>query len=143
MQAKKISVQGRGESRCIYCGQPKPGLPVREDNVIRCVRWFNRKMLRKYRNYRLVVCRACYPGYKKARSRYVKKQATYLIIGFLFAGLLVAVSGGSGFAFIYGAAIVAFMYALSLVSYVPALDVGAARPARARPAAAGGTNKLK
>lgn len=143
MQARKTVRTGNGGTRCIYCGQPRPGLPVREDNMIRCIRWFNRKVLRRYRNYRLVVCRACYPSYKKARSRYVKKQAAYIVIGFLFAGLLVAVSGGSGFAFVYGAGIIAFMYALSVVSYVPALVAEPARAARGRPAAARGTNRLK
>ncbi len=112
------------EPRCIYCGKKRDGLGIREDYVIRAVRWFNRKVLHRYHNYRLVVCRDCYLNYRKARARYLKKQATYLAIGIIFAGLLIFVSSANLFAFAYGIAIILFMYLLSLVSYVPALEVG-------------------
>lgn len=131
----RVIREGRGEMRCVYCGQARPGLRVREDYVIKAMRWFNRSVLHKYRNYTLVVCKECYPTYKKSRAKYARKQITYVVIGFLFAGLLVAVSGGNAFAFLYGMAVIVFMYALSLISYVPSLKEE--EGARVR------TNKLK
>lgn len=128
--------QGKREPRCIYCGAAKAGLAVREDFVIASMRWINRTLFRRYRNYRLVVCKDCYMNYRKARKKYVRKQVSYLVLGFLFAALLVAVSPGNAFAYVFGFAIIAFMYLLSLVSYLPALESDA-------PAETGGGNKAK
>ncbi len=115
--------EGRGESRCVICGEKKPGLQIRADNVVRCMRWFNRKVLKKYRNYRLVVCKDCYIRYKKARRSYVRKQAIYVSIGVIFTILLLIFSGWNFSALLYGAVLTFFMYLLSLISYVPAIDV--------------------
>jgi hypothetical protein len=111
------------EPRCIICGQEKDGIQIKEDNVIRAMRWFNRKIMKRERNFKLVVCKDCYMKYSKARKSYQKKQVTYLVIGVLFAALLIAVSEGNIFAVVYGLVIILVMYGLSLISYVPALDV--------------------
>ncbi len=135
--------QAKREPRCIYCGSAKDGLAVREDAVIASIRWFNRRILGRYRNYRLVVCKDCYLNYRKARKKYVRKQASYLVVGLLFAGLLVAVSPGNLFAYLFGFAIIAFMYLLSLVSYLPALEAEPQPQSGARQGARDGGNRAK
>lgn len=112
----------RRESRCVICGEKKPGLRIQEDSVVRCMRWFNRKVLKKYRNYNLVVCKDCYIKYKKARRSYVRKQVAYLSIGVIFTIMLLIFSGWNLSALLYGAILTFFMYLLSLISYVPALN---------------------
>ena len=111
----------KSESRCVVCGNAKKGLPIKEDNVIRSIRWFNRTVLKKFRNYSLVVCKDCYIKYKKARRSYVKKRAAYVSIGIVFTILLLLFSNGDLSAVLYGIVLIIFMYLLSLISYVPAL----------------------
>ncbi|MCL5412710.1 MAG: hypothetical protein M1474_03670 [Candidatus Marsarchaeota archaeon] len=113
------------ELRCIVCGEKKPGLEVEDDYVIDAIRWFKTHVTRNAKNYRLVVCKACYPKYNRYRSSYIKKQVAYLVLGFVFAGLLAIVSPSKLIALGYGAAIVVFMYALSLLSYTPAVKTPA------------------
>ncbi len=130
----------RKEPRCIYCGGEKDGIEVREDAVVAAMRWFNRRVLKKYRNYKLVVCKECYLDYKKARKRFMRKQVSYLAIGFLFAALLIAVSPDNAFTYVYGIVVITFMYLLSLVSYVPALKTEAPSQQAAPP---GPSNRAK
>ncbi len=118
--------------RCILCGNETDGLDVREDYVIDAIRWFKRNVMRNEKGYRLVVCKECYVRYRKSRDSYVRKQISYVVIGVIFAGLLVFAGRSLG-AVAAGAAIILFMYLLSLLSYMPALAV----PAKAHvPAAA-------
>ena len=114
------SKRASSEPRCIICGGAVDGLEVQEDYVIRAIRWFKRNVTRNAKNYRLVVCKECYVKYKKARDSYVRKQIAYVVIGVLFAGLLIA-AGRSLMAVLAGLAIIALMYLLSLLSYMPAL----------------------
>lgn len=116
-------VKKSNESRCIICGKAIDGIEIRNDYVIEGIRIFNRKILHKYRNYRLVVCKGCYLKYNKDRKSYLKKQATYLGIGIIFAVLLAIGSAANIFAIFYGIIIIAFMYLLSLISYRPALNI--------------------
>ncbi|MGC8537392.1 MAG: hypothetical protein ACP5MZ_00180 [Candidatus Micrarchaeia archaeon] len=109
--------------RCIICGEAKEGLPVKEDYIIASIRWVNRHIFHKYRNYRLVVCKDCYLKYSKQRDKYVRKQITYVIIGVLFTLALFFSSRGNPISLLYGLAVIVFMYALSLTSYVPALNI--------------------
>ncbi|MCL4387559.1 hypothetical protein M1567_00175 [Candidatus Marsarchaeota archaeon] len=108
------------ETRCIICGKELNGLEVKEDNVIRAMRWFKRNVTHNEKNYRLVVCKDCYVKYKKARDSYNSKTVSYLAIGVIFAALLI-ITGRSLGALAAGIAIIILMYALSLLSYMPGL----------------------
>jgi uncharacterized protein (DUF983 family) len=121
------------EPRCIICGEAKEGLPVKEDYVIAAIRWVNRKIFHKYRNYRLVVCKDCYLKYSKQRDKYVRKQITYVIIGVLFTLALFFSSHGNPISLLYGFAVIVFMYALSLASYIPALSIQKHKAEKDRP----------
>ena len=135
MEKKNKKPRGAGSgSRCIICGEARDGLEVREDRVIRAMRYFKQNVTKNAKNYRLVVCRACYPKYDKYRSTYVKKQVSYVVVAVIFAALLIIVSGGQPSAFAYGIAIIIFMYLLSLLSYTPAVNL----PPGAKPPAAKG-----
>ncbi|MCL4373298.1 MAG: hypothetical protein M1360_00925 [Candidatus Marsarchaeota archaeon] len=112
------------ETRCIICGLEKDGIEVKEDFIINTIRWIKRNITRSEKGYRLVVCKECYPKYKKARDSYVRKELTYLAIGVLFAAMLVVFSGGHVLrAILYGAIIIVFMYLLAQLSYMPALKL--------------------
>ena len=106
------------------CGKAVDGIEVKNDYVIDAIRFFNRKILHKYRNYKLVVCKDCYIKYNKGRKSFIKKQAMYIGIGIIFAILLVIGSGANLLALLYGIIVIAFMYLLSLISYLPALKTG-------------------
>ncbi len=105
------------------CGKAIDGVEVKNDYVLDAIRFFNRKILHKYRNYKLVVCKDCYLKYNKGRKGFVKKQATYIGIGVIFAIFLMIGSGGNLLALLYGIIVIAFMYVLSLISYLPALKI--------------------
>ena len=107
------------ESRCIICGEKRDGLEVRDDHIIRAVRWFKKNVTKNERNHRLVVCRECFPKYTKARDGYQRKEIIYTTLGAVFLALLVVVSSFSLPAFAAGIAITFFMYLLSQLSYMP------------------------
>jgi hypothetical protein len=110
------------EDRCIICGERREGLRVRQDYQIGLIRWFKRNLLRNEKGYGLVVCKECYPKWKKSKDSYNRKQGTYIAIGVLFGIFLAAFSGGNILpAILYGAAVVVFMYALAQISYMPDL----------------------
>jgi len=112
------------ESRCIICGLEKDGIEVQDDYIIEAIRWFKRNVTKSEKNYRLVVCKECYPKYKKARDSYTRKQITYIAIGVIFAAVLIAVSSGRLLsAIFYGIIIIIFMYLLAQLSYMPALKI--------------------
>ncbi|MEM0201624.1 MAG: hypothetical protein QXR73_00395 [Candidatus Micrarchaeaceae archaeon] len=108
------------ETRCIICGKELNGLEVKDDYVIKAMRWFKRNVTHNEKNYRLVVCKDCYVRYKKARDSYNSKTVSYLAIGVIFAALLI-ITGRSLGAVVAGIAIIILMYALSLLSYMPGL----------------------
>ena len=110
-------------SRCIICGEKKDGLEVREDMVIKSIRYLKQNVTKDAKNYRLVVCRGCYPKYDKSRSAYVRRQISYVTIAVAFTVLLVIVSGAQLGAFAFGILLIAAMYALSLLSYTPAVNM--------------------
>ena len=111
------------EERCILCGAARPGLAVREDFVIGSIRWFKRNVAHNEKGYSLVVCRECYPKYKKALASYRRKQVAYVAIGIIFMALLIVLSQDKFLAALSGIAIVAFMYLLSLLSYMPSVSI--------------------
>ena len=108
------------ETRCIICGKELNGLEVKEDYVIKSMRWFKHNVTHNEKNYRLVVCKDCYVKYKKARDSYNSKTVSYLAIGVIFAALLI-ITGRSLGAVAAGIAIIILMFALSLLSYMPGL----------------------
>ena len=116
------NAKGNGKG-CIICGEAKDGLPVKEDFVINGIRLIKRYVTRNEKGYVLVVCRECYPKYKKARERMIRRQVVYLVLGFLFAGAFIVLSHDKLSALLYGVIIVLFLYLLSLVNYVPGLVV--------------------
>ena len=115
------------ESRCIICGERRNGLEVNKDHIIDAIRWFKRNVTKNERNYRLTVCKDCYPKYKKSRDSYLWKEAAYTAIGLIFAAVLVIASSDRLASTAYGAAIVLMMYLLSQLSYMPGVRTPAAR----------------
>jgi hypothetical protein len=109
---------------CIMCGQEKNGLDVKEDHVIRAMRWVKRNITKNAKNYQMVVCKDDFLKYKKKREGYERKQILYIIIGILFLVLLLIFANGRYLgAIVYGFAIIIFMYLLSLISYMPAVEM--------------------
>jgi hypothetical protein len=111
---------------CIMCGKERNGIRVREDHVIRAIRWIKRNVTRSERNNTLVVCRECYPKYKAQRSRFVTRRALYVGMGILFFvfGNLLEFSLST---LLITTAVLLFFYLLALFNYVPALDIGKAK----------------
>jgi hypothetical protein len=109
---------------CIMCGQEKNCLDVKEDHVIRAMRWVKRNITKNAKNYQMVVCKDDFLKYKKKREGYERKQILYIIIGILFLVLLLIFANGRYLgAIVYGFAIIIFMYLLSLISYMPAVEM--------------------
>ncbi len=113
----------QNEPRCIICGEPKQGLPVQNDWVIESIRWIKKNITKNEKNYQLVVCKECYPKYKKMYSSYKNKQAFYIVLGIIFTALLFFASRYNIFSLISGLILLLFLYLLSLLSYMPALKV--------------------
>ena len=109
-------------SYCIMCGNRRDGLPVVNDHVIEAIRLFKRKVTRNERGSRLVVCRACYPEYKKRRDKYTSRQVLYIGLGVMFMvlSLIIAPSVPT---FLIALAVLLVMYVFSLLNYTPAIEV--------------------
>jgi hypothetical protein len=109
------------ETRCIICGEPKNGLEVSEDWVIKTIRAFKKNVTKNEKNYRLVVCKECYPKYAKSRSGFNKRRAIYLTLGIAFGIMAVIASSFRPASFLIAIIVICVMYLLSLFSYMPAL----------------------
>lgn len=109
-------------SYCIMCGNRREGLPVVNDHVIEAIRLFKRKVTRNERGSRLVVCRTCYPEYKKRRDKYTSRQALYIGLGviFMILSLIIAPSVPT---FLIALAVLLVMYVFSLLNYTPAIEM--------------------
>ncbi len=110
------------ETRCMYCGERKEGLEIREDYVIYALRWLKRNVTRNERGYRIVVCRDDYQKHAKARKRFEGRQKVYLALGLIFA-ITVILAGKNIVAVFYAIAVLIFIYLFSLLTYVPALSI--------------------
>jgi hypothetical protein len=119
-KAKKLDISN---NRCIICGKAKPGLAVKDDFVLNSIRWFKHNITKNEKGYHLVVCKECYLKYQKERNKYVKRQIFYLIIGILFAMMLIFVSRGSLPSIGFGILMVLILYVFSLFSYMPAVEI--------------------
>ena len=127
------------ESRCIICGEGKNGLEVKEDSVINIIRYFKKNVLKNEKNYRLVVCRQCYPKYSKERSSFTKRRILYVGIGLVFGILAIIIAPLNASSYLIAVLVVGLMYLFSLLSYMPAVII----PEAAKAAAEGQKAALK
>ena len=122
-RAKAARAETRGERVvCIICGHEKPGIRIKEDNVIRSVKWIKRNVTRSEKNNTLVVCRECYPKYTKDRGKYTSRQVLYVALGIVFA-IFTIVLNPAAVTVLMSIAVIALFYLLSLLNYVPELDI--------------------
>ncbi len=118
---------------CMICGKEKSGTDVKEDYVIKVMRWFKENVTRNAKGYRIVVCDACMPQYRKIRTKFTRRKIIYVALGLIFTITIVIFSGGRyPSAIAYGLGITIFLYLLSLISYVPELREKAAKASAAR-----------
>ncbi len=103
------------------CGEKRKGLRVREDYVIKSIRWFKRNVTRNEKGYVLVVCKEDYPKYYKARKKFESRRALYIALAVVFAALMVFISQNKLTALVYGIIVVFFFYLLSHLTYMPSL----------------------
>ena len=111
------------EKRCIICGQEKPGLHVKEDQVLGAIRWFKKNVTRNEQGYYLVVCKEDYQKYSKARRSYQRRQVFYLAVGVLFLAALLISSTDKLTGLLIGILVICFMYLLSLLTYMPGVEI--------------------
>ncbi|MCL5008578.1 MAG: hypothetical protein M1156_01655 [Candidatus Marsarchaeota archaeon] len=118
------------KSYCIVCGQERDGIEIKEDNVIRSIRFIKKKVFNSVKNNRIVVCKECYEKYKKYRKRYVRRQAMYVALGVIFLIMLLLISSSSSptiYSFLYalsfGIGVLILLYLLSLLNYMPELKI--------------------
>jgi hypothetical protein len=108
------------EGYCIICGKQKQGIEVEEGNIIKAIRWLKRNVTKNEKGNKLVVCKECYPKYKKYRTRFERRLALYLILGVLFLvfGLMLSFRVET---LILGLFVVLLMYFFALLNYMPKL----------------------
>ncbi|MDE1860422.1 MAG: hypothetical protein KGH72_01765 [Candidatus Micrarchaeota archaeon] len=111
---------------CIICGKAKAGIPVREDYVIDTMRWFKRNITHNEQGNALDVCKACYPDYKKLRSRFVNRQRLYMGIGLLFLIFVVLISFQIS-TFAVALLFLGLLYLVSLANYMPDIAIKKAK----------------
>lgn len=107
---------------CIMCGKQRNGIAVRNDYVIEAIRLFKRNVTKDEKGSNLVVCKDCYPKYRKRRDGYTSKQALYVALGVLFLIFLVVISQTIT-AVVLGIMVLLVMYVMSLFNYTPDLVV--------------------
>ncbi len=114
------------KSYCIVCAMEKDGIPIREDRVIKTIRFIKKNVFKTEKKNRIVVCKECYEKYKKYRKSYMRRQALYVALGVLFLILLLLISQTIQ-AVTTGLAMILVLYLLSLLNYTPELDVSAVK----------------
>ena len=108
---------------CIMCGERKPGIGLRDDNVIRAVRFAKLRILKREPQTKSpVVCRQCYDKYEQARNKYKSREKIYVGLALVFAILGIALRPSIG-SLGYGIFVVALFYAIALLNYMPELDL--------------------
>ncbi len=110
------------KSYCIICGNEKNGIEVKEDSVIRIIRFLKKNLFKSEKNNRLVVCKECYENYKKYRRKYVRRQAIYVALGVLFLIMLLIINP-SALAFLIGLGMLLLLYLFSILNYVPEINL--------------------
>ncbi len=109
---------------CIICGKERNGIGVKNDRVLEGIRWFKRSVTHNESGNRLVVCKECYETYKKSKKRFDSRKKLYLVLGIIFAVLIIVV-GKSVASILFGIVMVLFLYSFAFFSYVPELALGA------------------
>ena len=116
-------MENNRKPRCIICNVEKEGIDIMPDAVVNTLRWLNTRTFKSKNPHRPVVCRECYLKYRKARKSFEHKRVAYLVIGVLFAIVLVLASRANPYSLLAGLGVIIFMYLLSLVNYIPALAI--------------------
>jgi hypothetical protein len=106
---------------CIICGKEKNGLPVKDDYVIRALRWIKTYVTKNSKNYNLVVCKEDFLAYKKKRDSFERKLIIYGAIGIIFTIAIFIGSAGRPSAILVGLVITLGLLALAHVNYMPAV----------------------
>jgi cytochrome b subunit of formate dehydrogenase len=100
------------------CGKERDGIEVQDDFVLGAVRWFKRNVTKDEKKNRIVVCRDCYPQYKKRRGAYNFRQKLYLALGVAFL-LISLVMSPRATTIVVSLLVLAMLYLFSLMSYTP------------------------
>lgn len=109
-------------SYCIMCGKERKGIAVREDHVLAAVRWFKRNVTKDEKGNSIVVCRDCYPEYKKRRGAYESRQRLYLALGAVFLVVSLILSP-QAMTVLVSLVVLAVLYLFSLMSYTPRISI--------------------
>lgn len=108
---------------CIRCGRERDGIEIEDDIVLDSIRWFKRNVTKNETGNRLVICKDCYPEYKKSRKRFESRQRLYLALGVIFVLLAVFVSSFNAVSFAVSLLVLLFLYSLSFLSYTPRIGI--------------------
>lgn len=109
-------------SYCMMCGKERKGIAVKEDSVLAALRWFKRNVTKDEKGNRLVVCRDCYPEYRKRRGSYESRQRLYLSLGIIFVVVSLVLSPRA-LTVLVSLLVLAVVYLFSLMSYIPKIDL--------------------
>ncbi|MDE1871084.1 MAG: hypothetical protein KGI06_02480 [Candidatus Micrarchaeota archaeon] len=112
-----------GKPACIICGKERDGLEVRDDIIIKSLRWIKKNVTKSQKNYRLVVCKDCFLSYRKRRESYERKMMIYGAIGVIFLLALLVSAGGRLGAIGVGILIIIGLLLLAQFSYMPAVKM--------------------
>lgn len=115
---------------CIICGKEKGGIEVRNDRVLGGIRWIKQNITHNESGNRLVVCKECYEAYKKSKKRFESRKKVYLILGIIFAALLMVI-GRSAISLLFGVFMILLLYSFAFFSYMPELALGPGQNGRA------------
>jgi len=111
-----------GKSYCVVCGNERNGIAVQNDYVIESIRWFKKRFMKVEKGNMLVVCKDCYPEYKKRRRAYESRQKTYLALGILFV-VFFFIASPKAITILISLFVLALLYFFSLLSYMPKIDI--------------------
>jgi len=104
------------------CGKERNGIEIKEDHVLAAVRWFKRNVTKDEKGNRIVVCRDCYPAYRKSRGAYESRQRLYLALGVVFLIVSLLLSPGA-VTVLVSLLVLAVLYLFSLMSYTPKIGI--------------------
>lgn len=109
------------KSYCIMCGKERAGIPVRGDYVLGAVRWVKRNVTKDEQGNRIVVCRECYPEYRKRRGSFESRQRLYLALGVVFTAASLVMSPRAT-TLLVSLLVLAMLFLFSLMSYTPKIS---------------------
>jgi len=112
-----------GKRYCIVCGKEKNGIGIGDDYVLDSIRWFKRNVTKNEAHNTLVVCKDCYPEYKKSRKKYESRQRLYIALGIVFVVMMIYIGGLTAQALLVSIFILILFYLFSLLSYTPKIEI--------------------